>query len=159
MQKRPKHFFVFYVMASWNVDVKYIFIPNWIHLDPLPCACKLFWLRSLVHAEKILDQIQKRTEPYPAALVCTGPKSKLNTKERTWSNSSFESHHYSFDVLFKTFGLIGPEFVFLKVKTVHKLIISSPLWSSPQYRHYLLVSTLFLRILFQNFIRSHKCHE
>ena len=27
-----------------------------------------------VHAEEILDQIQKRTEPYGSALVCTGPK-------------------------------------------------------------------------------------
>ena len=62
-------------MASWNVDVKYVFIPNWIHLDLLPCARKLFWLRSRVHAGKILDQIQKRTEPYGSALVCTGPKS------------------------------------------------------------------------------------
>ena len=66
-------FFVFWFMASWNVDVKYAFIPNWIHLDLLPCARKLFWLRSRVHAGKILDQIQKRTEPYVSALMCTGP--------------------------------------------------------------------------------------
>ena len=33
-------------MASWNVDVKCVFIPNWIHLDPLPCARKVVWLRS-----------------------------------------------------------------------------------------------------------------
>ena len=39
-----------------------------------PCARKLFWLRSCVHAGKILDQIQKRAEPYGSALVCTGPK-------------------------------------------------------------------------------------
>ena len=43
------------------------------------------WIRSRVHAnyfgsgpvcmpKKILDQIQKRTEPYGSALVCTGPK-------------------------------------------------------------------------------------
>ena len=64
--------FAFYFMASWNVDVKYVFIPNWIHLDPLPCARKLFWLRSRVHAAKILDQIHKTTEPYGFALVCTG---------------------------------------------------------------------------------------
>ena len=77
MQKRPKHFFVFYFMASWNVDVKYVFVSNWIHLDPLPRARKLSWLRSRVHAGKILHQIQKRTEPYGSTLACTGPKWSL----------------------------------------------------------------------------------
>ena len=61
-------------MVSWHVDVKYVFMPNWIPLDPLPCARKLFWLRSRVRALKILDQIQNRTERYEFALVCTGPK-------------------------------------------------------------------------------------
>ena len=60
-------------MVSWNVDVRHVFIPNWIHFDPFPCARKLFWLRSRVHALRILDQFQKRTEQYGSALVCTGP--------------------------------------------------------------------------------------
>ena len=72
-KRGPKHLFVFLFIVSWNVDVKYVFIPNWIHLDPLPCARKLFWLRSRVHALKTLDKIQKRTETFGSALVCTGP--------------------------------------------------------------------------------------
>ena len=59
----------FLYFSSWLrgilTDVQYVFIPNWIQLDPLPCAG--------VHAGKILDQIQQRTEPYRSALVCTGP--------------------------------------------------------------------------------------
>ena len=74
MQKRPKYFFCVLVHGSWNLDVKYAFIPTWIRLDPLRCARKLFWLQSRVHAGKILDQIQKRTEPYGSVLVSTGPK-------------------------------------------------------------------------------------
>ena len=61
-------------MASRKVDVKYVFIPTRIHLDPFLCERKLFWLRSRAHPGKILHQIQKRTEPYGSALVCKGPK-------------------------------------------------------------------------------------
>ena len=98
----------------------------------------------------LISHIDKHVKMYISAkfYVCNTVNNSSAYPPNYGSNSSFESHQYSFHVLFKTFMPIVPEFVFLKTKTIRKLILFSLLWSSPNIDIILVISTLFLRIVF-----------